>query len=125
MGQRGYWDKHSGWTWEKLKAKFADVEGGGVRFIMPADQNGGRDYDGLQSDKKNFDWIITSPARKNPLYKPDSWIWLYSRLVVCIRPDGRCFDVSDAGMVIYMLTGIEKTSPALAREIMENPEPRK
>lgn len=54
-----------------------------------------------------------------------SWNWLYSRLVVCIRPDGRCFDVSDAGMVIYMLTGIEKTYPALAQQIMENPEPRK
>ena len=120
-----YWDKHSGWTWDMLTEKFGKIEGGGVKFIMPADQNGGRDYDGLQSDKKNFDWIITSPARKNPLYKPDSWNWLYSRLVVCIRPDGRCFDVSDAGMVIYMLTGIEKTSPALARQIMENPEPRK
>lgn len=117
-----YWDKHSGWTWTMLKDKF---EKEGLTFIMPADQNGGRDYDGLQSDKKNFDWIITSPARKNPLYKPDSWNWLYSRLVVCIRPDGRCFDVSDAGMIIYMLTGIEKTSPDMAREIMENPEPRK
>lgn len=120
-----YWDKHSGWTWDMLTKKFGTAKGGGVKFIMPADQNGGRDYDGLQSDKKNFDWIITSPARNNPLYKPDSWNWLYSRLVVCIRKDGRCFDVSDAGMVIYMLTGIEKTYPALAQKIMENPEPRK
>lgn len=121
-----YWDKHSGWTWDMLTEKFSTVDGNpGVKFIMPCDQNGGSDYDGLQSDKKNFDWLITSPARKNPLYKPDSWNWLYGRLAACIRTDGRCFDVSDSGMVIFMLTGIEKTSPAMAREIMENPEPKK
>lgn len=118
-----YWDRHHGWTWDALQAQFGDdaIATGGVTFIMPADQNGGKDYDGLQSDKTNFDWILTSPARKNPAYKHDSWNWLYSRMVVCIRPDGRCFDVSDAGMVIFMLTGIEKTNPAMAREIMENP----
>ena len=122
-----FWDRHEGWTWKELNEKFDSnaIKGGGVRFIMPADQNGGRDYDGLQSYKENFDWLITSPARKNPLYKHDSWNWLYSRIVACIRPDGRCFDVSDAGMVIFMLTGIEKTYPKLAQEIMENPEPRK
>lgn len=117
-----YWDKHSGWTWDMLTAQFGGENG--VKFIMPVDQNGGKDYDGLQSNKSNFDWIITSPARNNPLYKADSWNWLYSRLVVCIREDGRNFDVSDAGMVAYMLTGIEKTSPALVKEIMENPVPR-
>lgn len=121
-----YWDNHSGWTWDMLTEQFSTIDGKpGVTFIMPCDQNGGKDYDGLQSDKKNFDWLITSPARKNPLYKPDSWNWLYSRLAACIRTDGRCFDVSDSGMVIFMLTGIEKTSPDLARQIMENPEPRK
>lgn len=121
-----YWDRHHGWTWKMLTERFGDsIPGGGVRFIMPADQNGGKDYDGLQSDKRNFDWIITSPARNNPLYKYDSWNWLYSRLAVCIRKDGVNFDVSDSGMVIFMLTGVEKTNPAMAREIMENPEPRK
>lgn len=65
-----------------------------------------------------------SEARNNPLYKRDSWNWLYSRLAVCIRRDGVNFDCSDSGMVIYMLTGEEKTSPAMAREIMENPVPK-
>jgi len=31
------------------------------------------------------------------------------------------FDPSDAGMVVFMLTGIEKTSPELVKDIMENP----
>lgn len=121
-----FWDRHTGWTWVMLNEKFGDtIPGGGVRFIMPADQNGGKDYDGLQSNKNNFDWLITSPARNNPLYKEDSWNWLYSRLVACIRRDGVNFDCSDAGMVIYMLTGEEKTNPGMAREIMENPIPKK
>ena len=118
-------DRHTGWTWEMLTSRFGGkIPGGGVKFIMPLDQNGGKDYDGLQSNKKNFDWLITSEARNNPLYKRDSWNWLYSRLAVCIRRDGVNFDCSDSGMVIYMLTGEEKTSPAMAREIMENPVPK-
>lgn len=116
-----YWDRHSGWTWDMLVSGYEKY---GIKFIMPCDQNGGRDYDGLQSDKENFDWIITSPARENPLYKHGAWDWLYSRMVAGIRPDGK-FDVSDAGQIVFILTGIEKTYPALARKIMENPEPRK
>ena len=116
-----YWDRHSGWTWDMLVSGYGKY---GIKFIMPCDQNGGRDYDGLQSDKENFDWIITSPARENPLYRHGAWDWLYSRMVAGIRPDGK-FDVSDAGQIVFILTGIEKTYPALARKIMENPEPRK
>ena len=120
-----YWDKHSGWTLDQLKKSFGTQEGGGVTFIFPADQNGGREYEGLQARRERFDWIKTSPARNNPLYKPGSWDWLYNRLELTTRDAGKNFDVSDAGQVIFMLTGNDKTNTDMVREIMENPEPRK
>ena len=31
------------------------------------------------------------------------------------------FDASDAGMVLYMLTGVEKNNPEILKNFMENP----
>lgn len=114
------WDVHNGWTWEEMKAAFPSV-----KFVHILDQNRGKDYDGLMANIEKFDWIKTSPAQYNPLYKRGSWEWLYSRLSTVVKEEGSSFDPSDAGMVVYLLTGIEKTDPALARKIMENPIPRK
>ena len=58
-------------------------------------------------------------------YKEGAWDWLYSRQETCIKDGGENFDPSDAGMIIYLLTGVEKTNPDLAREIMENPIQKK
>ncbi len=71
-----------------------------------------------------FDWIKNSDARNNNLYKPGAWDWLYSRQETCTKNEGKNFDPSDAGMVVFMLTGIEKTDPEMARKIMENPKPK-
>jgi hypothetical protein len=114
-----YWDVHSGWTFKEIKDAFQNEDGGNLKCIQILDQNGGADYDGLKAPLGKFDWIKTSKARKNPAYKRGAWNWLYSRQETCIKEND--FDPSDAGMVVYLLTGIEKTDPEMAREIMENP----
>ena len=45
--------------------------------------------------------------------------WLYERQLTCVKKGD--FDPSDAGMIIYLLTGIQKTSPSDAKDIIENP----
>lgn len=115
---------HSGWTFKAICDSFATVQGGNLHPIQILDQNGGKDYDGLFTDINKFDWIKNSTIRNNKDYKPGSWNWLYTRLETCIKKKGTCFDASDSGMILYLLTGIEKTNPDLAKKIMENPQKR-
>ncbi|MFR9542591.1 MAG: hypothetical protein SNJ29_12695 [Rikenellaceae bacterium] len=114
------WDRHSGWTFNDMREAFESESGGGVAFVQIADQNGGEGYVGLNAPMRLFDWIKTSSARNNPIYKEGSWDWLYSRIATCVKRE-KNYDPSDAGMVIYLFTGEEKTNPNMAREIMENP----
>lgn len=117
------WDVHSGWTWEEVKAQFETIDGKkGVTFVRIEDQNSGPDKIAFLCDRKNFDWIKTSPARKNSLYKAGSWDWLYSRLEVCLKGEHKeKFDISDAGMIVYLITGNEKGNPDDMKMILENP----
>lgn len=115
-----WWDIHSGWTFDEMREAFESKQGGGVKFILIANQNGGKDYVGLNAKREEFDWLRTSPAGEH--YKKGSWEWLYTRLESCPKAKGTKFDVSDSGLIIYMLTGIEKTSPSIARKILENPK---
>ena len=119
------WDIHSGWTWQEIIDAFSTTEGGGLKTIHILDQNGGDDYKGLNTDKFRFDWIKTSQARNNKLYRPGAWDWLYTRLETCIKNLGKNFDPSDAGMVVFILTGIEKTDPEMVRKIMEFSQAKK
>lgn len=114
-----YWDIHSGWTFKEITDTFSNEAGGNLKWIQISDQNGGKDYDGLKAAKEKFDWIKSSKMQKNQAYKKGAWKWLYSRQETCVKKND--FDPSDAGMIIYMLTGIEKTDPSMAKEIMENP----
>ena len=114
-----FWDTHTGWTFNEIKSAFSNEKGGDLECIHITDQNGRDDYDGLKAAKEKFDWVKTSEAKNNKPYKKGAWEWLYSRLETCVKKGD--FDPSDAGMVVYLLTGVEKTSPELAREIMENP----
>ena len=122
---KDWWDVHSGWTFKEIKTIFGDEDGGRLRCIKILDQNGGKDYDGLRTDMAKFDWIKNSPARDHKSYRDGSWDWLYTRLKTCIKDGGKNFDPSDAGMIIYLITGTEKTNPDMAREIMENPMHKK
>ncbi|MEX0324300.1 MAG: hypothetical protein AB3N63_19235 [Puniceicoccaceae bacterium] len=129
---------HSGWTFDEIKEQFSTQDGGGLVCRQIVDQNGGNDYEGVRAPIKRFDWIKTSAMRGNDAYKQGSWDWLYSRLSTCIKDhmlnwygepewskvEKKAFDASDAGMVVFLLTGKEKTNVDMVREIMENPVTR-
>lgn len=110
------WESHKGWTWEKIKEKF---EPKGLQLDHIVDQNGGEDYEGLKTTLSNYDWLKDSPHKDAKAFQKGSWDWLYSRLVAAQK--GEEFDASDAGMIIYLLTGKQKNSPEDLRQILENP----
>lgn len=116
---KAFWDQHSGWTFQEIKDSFSGDDTGKLNCIHISDQNGRKGYEGLKAPKEKFDWVKNSKAQNNKAYKKGSWEWLYTRLETCVKKGD--FDPSDAGMVVFMLTGIEETSPELAKEIMENP----
>ena len=107
---------HSGWTWNEISNSFSAH---GLTMDHIVNQNDGPNYDGMRSDKSNFNWLNTSPYRNDPAYLPGSWDWLISRQEAAKK--GNDYDPSDAGMVIYLLTGIEETNPSDAKDLMESP----
>lgn len=112
------WEHHSGWTWKEIKNRF---ESSGLICDRIKDQNGGTDYEGLKAPQSMFDWIKTSPIRKTSETIERQLDWLYQRQLTCVKKGD--FDPSDAGMIIYLLTGKQKTNPEDARAIIENPVP--
>lgn len=110
------WENHSGWTWNEMNNKFKSK---GVNFRHIVDQNGGSGYDGMRANANKFSWLKTSAARNNNLYNSGSWAWLYKRQEAAKK--GSDFDPSDAGMIIFLLTGKEKTDPSDAKKLMESP----
>lgn len=110
------WETHTGWTWAELEEKFKPL---GLQMDHITDQNGGDDYDGLKANVSKFDWVKNSPKKDQKPFEKGSWDWLYGRLEAAQKGDE--FDPSDAGMIIYLLTGKQKTDPEDARELMENP----
>lgn len=110
------WEKHEGWTWAEIAEKF---ESHGLQLDHIVDQNGGEDYVGLKTDRSAYDWLKNSPSKEDKTYEKGAWDWLYGRLQASQK--GEEFDPSDAGMVLYLLTGKQKNSPEDLREILENP----
>lgn len=120
---------HKGWSYEEIVEAFASEKGGGLNCIHIHDQNGRkrdasgkRLFDGLNTNRDRFSWLRTSAARYLPVYKEGSWEWLYSRMEACSKNGGRDFDVSDAGMLVYVLTGSDHTSPEMVKDLMEHPK---
>lgn len=114
---KAYWDSHSGWTFQEISDRFSGPEGGNMNCIQIANQNGGTDYDGLKSPAANYDWVKTLETTKDNPFNEGAMEWLHSRLETCIKKGD--IDASDAGMVVYLLTGIEKTDPLLVQQILE------
>lgn len=109
------WESHEGWTWAELQEEFGPK---GLQLDHITDQNGGSDYEGLKTNLTKYDWLKNSPTKDQKPFEKGSWDWLYGRLVAAQKGDE--FDPSDAGMIIYLLTGKQKTSPEDLREILEN-----
>lgn len=109
------WEQHSGWTWNKIQKKF---EAQGLIMDHILDQNGGADYEGMKAPMAMFDWINTTPIRNNSKLISKQLDWLYKRQLTCVKKGD--FDPSDAGMILYLLTGKQKTDPKDAQEIIES-----
>ena len=109
------WEHHSGWTWNEIKESF---ESKGLIMDRIVDQNGGKDYEGMKAPIESFDWIKTSSIRNGSPKVQKQLDWLYDRQLTCIKKGD--FDPSDAGMVIYLLTGKQKTDPNDAKIIIEH-----
>jgi len=111
------WENHTGWTLNKIK----NLEGN-FSVVEIASQN-----PLLKKNWKEYEWLISSPESNNSFYVKRTWGWLFKRLCLTAKPEGTdrdyyyAIDPSDAGKVIFLLTGIEKTSPALCYEIMRQP----
>lgn len=123
--------EHGGWTLDMIEKEFTQY---GLTIFRILDQNGNRyttkaeKYEGIFADVERFDWLKTSPAKDKAPYKAGSWDWLYSRLESCKRGINKkrnwtkpSFDASDSGMLIFLLTGEEKTNVDMLKEILENP----
>jgi hypothetical protein len=115
------WENHSGWTMSEIKQHFSSTDGGGLKVISIQNQN-----PCLMRNWKEYEWLIKAPERNNAYYKEGSWAWLFNRLCMSIKPvsgseNYYAIDASDAGKVVFLLTGVEKTSPQLCYEIMRNP----
>ena len=116
----GGWDIHSGWTLDKIKLHSAELKDG-LKVVTIPNQN-----PCLNRKWSEYDWLRTAPERNHPYYKEGSWNWLFDRLCMSIKhvtgeENYYAIDPSDAGKVIFLLTGIEDTSPQLCYELMRNP----
>lgn len=111
------WENHSGWTLDKIKQLNGDCNIVAIRNQNPY----------LEKYWKEYEWLLNAPERNNSYYKKDSWSWLFNRLCLTSKPRGvdrdyyYSIDASDAGKVIFLLTGIQETSPKLCYDIMRNP----
>ncbi len=115
-------DKHSGWTFDEMCETFGNRKGGKANFIQILDQNGDDNYEGLAAPFNRFEWLLNSDVLQsnNAQKLRENWVWLYTRLLVHMHIKNGNFDVSDAGLALYMLTGVEKTNVDMLRKIMEN-----
>ncbi|GAA0879692.1 hypothetical protein GCM10009119_26610 [Algoriphagus jejuensis] len=110
------WETHEGWTWAEMEGKFVSR---GLQMDHISDQNGGNDYEGLKTALTRYAWLKDSPKKDQKPFEKGSWDWLYGRLEAAQK--GEEFDPSDAGMIVYLLTGSQKNNPDSLREILENP----
>jgi hypothetical protein len=109
------WENHSGWTWTEIGTATKST---GLKMVQIVDQNGGSGYDGMRAASSKFQWLKTSASRTKAPWSASQWDWLHARQQTCIKSGD--FDPSDAGMVIYAMTGNEKTDPSDAQAIMEH-----
>ena len=115
------WERHSGWTMPEIRQQFSSEQGDGPRIISIQNQN-----PRLMRNWQEYAWLKTSPERDDPYYANGSWLWLFDRLCMSVKPvsgaeNYYAIDASDAGKVAFLLTGIEDTSPQLCYEIMKAP----
>lgn len=114
------WENHSGWILDEIEKM-----DGSIKVVKIKNQN-----NFLKKNWREYEWLINAPERNDSHYKRGSWEWLFKRLCLTTKPEGvdrdyyYAIDPSDAGKVIFLLTGLEETSPQLVYEIMRSPSPK-
>ncbi|MDZ8119145.1 RICIN domain-containing protein [Pontiella agarivorans] len=104
-------DAHSGWTWAEMKDAFSDF---GVNFDEIRDQNQNSSItEGFASHKAGpggseyWDvWHFIRDYNKHSASINSAIQFIYARM----EASGKC-DISDCGMVYYMVTGDEQGNP--------------
>ena len=82
-------------------------------------EEGKDDFTGLKAPATAYAWIKNSPEKDGKPFQKGSWDWLYGRLEVAKVGDD--MNPSDAGLVLYLLTGKLKITPEDIRMVLENP----
>lgn len=110
------WESHKGWTWEKIKESFTSK---GLKMELLLQEEGKDDFMGLKAPAAAYAWIKSSPKKEEKPFQKGAWDWLHSRLEVAKVGDE--MNPSDAGLVVYLLTGKLKVKPEDVRSVLENP----
>ncbi|MEM9227610.1 MAG: hypothetical protein AAGA45_06550 [Verrucomicrobiota bacterium] len=110
-------ENHSGWVWKEI-AEVGKREG--LNMVKIHDQNGAKDWEGFNAAKTSWAWLENSPARERAVFANGNWDWLVGRIKVSAKKQN--YDVSDAGMVIYLLTGKQKASMQDLEALLEGKE---
>ncbi len=99
-------------SWDRMKQEFPAV----TYHVIP-NQNFAGGETGLNSPLRHWEWLKNS---ENPDLQ-----WLYSRNRTAKVNEGK-FDVSDAGMVYWVISGAgnDKAGVAELKNLLENPRPR-
>jgi hypothetical protein len=111
---------------DEIKNKFTVTDGTGIQIVLIQDQNAG-----LKRNWHEYEWLKNATERDNFFYKKGSWDWLFKRLCMSTKPMGEdrdyyyAIDASDAGKLIFLLTGNEKATPQTCYEIMREPTKKK
>ena len=110
VSHSGYNENHLRRPYHHTMAQAIEYSGGKINFKRIKDQNGHWDPHVLWCSGKNFEvwrWMLTSED-------PNIW-WLYD----CLDDHPRkVADISDAGMVFYLLTGDDNGRPSKFREFL-------
>lgn len=108
-----------GWTFAQIEDLHTPS---GLKCVQIIDQNGKNGREGLKCPKINYNWMLSRGAFRNSRFSQEAWKWLYGRMESFgeVKPSQRdMVDVSDAGMVLYLLTGNEEGTAADVRAVLE------
>ena len=102
------WEPHSGWCWDQLKSVFPSAN-----FIHIADQNSSSNPNvGFSTGTSPNQWSYWFWMRDHP----DATVrWVYERMQTVNRAD-----ISDAGMVWYLLHGDQYGNPVKLKNFIGN-----
>lgn len=110
VSHSGYNDNHLRRDWHHTIKQAIDYSGGRLNYKRIKDQNGKHDPHVLWNSEKDF-----SPWYWLRDHNEPSMQWLYSRMLVNKKGVA---DISDAGMLFWLLLGDENGSPAKFKEFL-------